>query len=224
MTLNENTIDFGEWRVPANWNELTFKQFIEIKKRLGNERFTIAEVVDILTGKDKEEIDLLPLDFFSKIIGQLTWLTEEPDFEPSNTIKIDGEEYSIHPENQLKVGEFIAADAIIKADRNDLATLLAILARKEGEVYDDKFENEVLDSRKQMFENAPALDCMALVAFFLTSLTVLRMPSLLSSEVEEELNAIAKHIETLEADGASKLQCMKLRKTLKRLKKLNKNI
>jgi hypothetical protein len=71
-------------------------------------------------------------------------------------------------DHQLKVGEYIAADTALKGDQHNYAAILAVLARKEGEIYDSKYENEVLEDRIKMWEGVPVTDVLPVVAFFLT--------------------------------------------------------
>lgn len=225
--MKDNNIikDFGNITVPTNWNDVTLKMYQEIEQFYSerNDSFDVREVVHILCGKDKDVINSLPFEIFEKILNKLSFLSEKPDFgEPTNKIKIDNEEYIIHFEQQLKVGEYIAADTIMKNDKHNYAALLAILCRKDGELYDSKFENEIVEGRIKMFENQPVIKVMSLIQFFFLLSNILFLPTLLSSSIEEAISHTAKSIETSHQNGTISKRSMKL--LMKKLKKLEKSI
>ena len=166
----DNIIDLGVWNVPKSWDEVTLKQYQEIERYYDGkeENFDVRKVLHILTNHTEDEINMLPLDFLEKIMGYLAFLQEPiPEQEPKNWIEIDGERYTVHTENQLKTGEYIASDTVLKGDKHNYAGLLAILCRKEGELYDSKFENEVLEDRIKMFEQQPITKVLPIIGFFL---------------------------------------------------------
>lgn len=167
----KDIIDFGQWNVPSSWSEVTLKKFQDIQNYYdgisGETKFDIREVLHILCDKTLDEVNALPAEFLDLILEKLAFIQTQPEQqEPTNKIKINGDTYSIHFENQLKTGELIASDTVIKSDHNNLAALLAILCRKDGELYDSKFENEVLDDRIKLFEKQPVVNILPVVNFF----------------------------------------------------------
>lgn len=222
---DKNIIDYGELNIPESWNDVTLKQYQEIEKYYENkdEGFDVLSVIDILTGKDKDYIKSLPMEFLDIILDKLSFLTVSPQTpEPSNKITIDKETYTIHFENQLKVGEYIAADSILKSDKHNYAALLAILCRKEGEAYDSKFENEVIEDRIKFWEKQPVTKVLNLITFFLQLANLLYLPTLLSSQVEEAISLTRNHIETSHKNGEISKRSMK--SAMKKLTKLEKSI
>ena len=225
---NENKIDFGDWKVPSAWDEINLKTFQEINKYYSNKdkKFDVRDVLEILCDKTRDEIDQLPMEFLDIIMSKLSFLEEEPKVsEPSNKIEIDGETYIINVMEKLKTGEYVAADSVMKSDKYDYASILAILCRKENEVYDSKFEAEEFEKRKKMFENEPVVNILPIIGFFLNCYMLSVIPSQLYSEVEEELNRIQQNIDSSTKIGGFKKrylnwQMKKLRKSLKS----NKNI
>lgn len=225
-TLKEDIKDFGNWNVPTSWNEVTLKQFSEIEKFYENKDkdFNVREVLQIFCQKTEDEVNELPIEFTEKILEHLQFVNTRFDWgESKNWVEIDGERYTIHFENQLKTGEYIAADAVIKADPHNYSGILAILCRKDGEIYDSKFENEILPSRVEMFEKLPITKVMPLVGFFF-DLSMLYLESTqLYSHLEEAISLIAKSGETSLRNGdLSALytlwQTKRLRKSLKSIK------
>lgn len=224
--LKEDIKDFGNWTVPSSWNEVTLKQFQEIEKFYENKDkdFDVKEVLQIFCQKTEDEVNELPIEFTEKILEHLQFVNTRFDWgESKNWVEIDGERYTIHFENQLKTGEYVAADSVIKADAHNYSGILAILCRKDGEIYDSHFENEVLPSRVEMFEKLPITKVMPLVGFFF-DLSMLYLESTqLYSHLEEAISLIAKSGETSLRNGdLSALytlwQTKRLRKSLKSIK------
>ena len=227
--MEDNNIikDFGEWNCPTKWDDVTLKIYQEIDKyyKDKDKKFDVRDVLHILTNKSDDEINELPAEFLDTILTHLIFLTTTPEVgEPSNKIKIDGEVYMVNVMENLKLGEYVAVDNVIKADASDYASILAILCRKEGEVDDSKFEAEVFEKRKEMFENQPVTKILPLISFFLDLYMVSKIPSQLFSAVEEGINLIQQSIKNSENLGAFKKlslnwQMKKLRKSLKSIKR-----
>ena len=221
----KDIIDFGQWNVPSSWSEVTLKKFQDIQNYYdgisGETKFDIREVLHILCDKTVDEVNALPSEFLDMVLEKLAFIQTQPEQqEPTNKIKINGEIYSIHFENQLKTGEYIAADTVLKNDKNNIAILLAILCRKDGEIYDSKFETEVVPGREKMFEQQPVMNILPIAAFFLTLYGHSVMLSQLYSKVEEAINLTRNSIETSEKAGVFKKlylrwQITRLQKSLK---------
>ena len=221
--------DFGKWNVPTKWDGITLKIYQEIEKYYEDKEtkeFDVREVLHILTNKDWDEINALPAEFLDTILTHLIFLTTTPEVgEASNKIVVDGVEYKINVMEKLKLGEYVAVDTVLKADKHDYASILAILCRKEGEIYDSTYEAEVFDKRKEMFENQPVTKILPIVSFFLDLYITLETPSQLYSQVESAISHIQQTIDSSQKIGASKRlslnwQMKKLRKSLKSIKRI----
>lgn len=218
--------DFGKWTIPTKWDDLTLKTYSEIERYYEgkDEKFDVRNVLNILTNKSEDEINALPVDFLENILTHLSFLTTTPEVgEPSNKITIDGEEYSINIMEKLKLGEYVAIDNVLKADRHDYASILAILCRKKNEIYDSRFEAEVFDKRKEMFENQPVMKILPITAFFLNLYIMSERLSHLYSVVEEGISLIQQNIKNSEKIGAFKKlslnwQTKKLKRSLRSIK------
>ena len=228
MKTNEEIIDLGSITVPTSWDELTLKQFSEIERYYAGQdeekQFNAIDVLHILIGKDKDYIMSIPSEFLDSILKKLSWLGEEPKYgEPTNKVIIDGEEYKVNVQNKLKLGEYTATESVRKDNTYNYAAILAILCRKEGEIYDSKFENEVLPSRIELFEKQPMMKVMPLVFFFINLYVTLQMSTQLYSEVEGALNHIQQSLDNSHKIGVFKKHYLKwqmktLRKSLKSIK------
>lgn len=222
----EDIIDLGSITVPDSWEKVTLKQFQEIERYYSDKdaTFNVIDVLDILIDKDKDYIMSLPAEFLDIILSKLSFLSVQPEiYNPTNKIVIDGVEYHIDIQSKLKTGEYVAVDTVMKADKHNLAAVLAILCRKDGELYDSKFENEILDDRIKLFEQQPMVHIFPLLSFFLSCYVASQTLSQSYSKVEEALNLTQMHIDSLEKIGVFKKlylnwQMKKLRKYLKSIK------
>ena len=223
--------DFGEWKVPSSWDDLTLGKFQELERLYdGDEdkerKFDVRDVLDLMTDRTKDEINELPIEFTDMLLRKMYWLHEQPQFgKPSNKITVDGVQYTVHNENEMKFGEYVALDTAMKGDKHNYAAMLAILCRKEGEIFDAKFENEILPSRIEFWKNVSVMKVMPIVSFFLELSSMSLQVSQLSSEIQEGINHILKHIETSKQNGVfsalyTKWQVRKLKKLQKSIKNI----
>lgn len=221
--MDNEIINLGEWNLPKGWDDISLKTFQEIERYYSNkdQKFDIRDVLHIVCNKTIDDVNALPLSITEKLLEHLAWFTEQPKYgEPTNELIINKEKYIVNVKEKLKTGEFVAVDTVLKSDEHNYAAILAILCRKEGELYDSKFENEVLPERIKMFEDIPMLQAMRVITFFLQLWVVLETNSKLYSKVEEALNLTAKNIENSQKLGVFKKQSLnwqirKLRKLLK---------
>ena len=221
--------DFGEWKVPQSWDDLTLGKFQELERLYdGDEerKFDVRDVLDLMTDRTKDEINELPIEFTDSLLRKMYWLHEQPNFgKPSNKVTIDGVQYTVHNENEMKFGEYVALDTAMKGDKHNYAAMLAILCRKEGEIFDAKFENEILPSRIEFWKNVSVMKVMPIVSFFLELSSMSLQVSQLSLEIQEGINHILKHIETSKRNGVfsalyTKWQVRKLKKLQKSIKNI----
>ena len=225
--MKNNIIDLGEIKVPTSWNDISLLTYESIERYYDDKekQFDVRDIIHILIDKDMDFINSLPMEFLEIIYNKAAFLMEEPpEVEKTNKIVIDGEEYIINVMEKLKLGEYVAADMVIKNDRHDYASILAILCRKKGEVFDSKFEAELFEERKKMFEQQPVLKIFGITAFFLDLYTLSEIPSQLCMKVEEGLSHIQQNIDSSDRIGVFRkwylnLRMKKLRKSLRSIKR-----
>lgn len=225
MVDKDGNIDFGSWKVPTSWNDISLKKFQEIEKYYADKDkdFDAREVMHILCDKTIDEVNALPMDFAEEIMKKLMFLSEKPEEkEPSNKITIDGEEYIINVVEKLKTGEYLAADTVIKEDKHNTAAILAILCRKKGEIYDSMYENEVVPERIKMFEEQSVVNILPLIGFFFQCYVISQAPILLSLELREGISHIRESIKSSRENG--ELSALSTRRLMRKLKKLEKSI
>lgn len=164
----ETVIDFGSYTLPTKWEEVTLKQFQEIiKMTKEKEQIDIIDLISIMSNKTKEEVRLLPSEFLDSILARLLFLNKTPECESKNYIIINDEKYQINVLEKLTVGEYVDVNTAIQADGQNYASFLAIMCRKEKEVYDDDFIANKLDERITMYENVSVVEALSTVNFFM---------------------------------------------------------
>ena len=218
--------DFGSITVPTSWDEITLKQFITLMKlqeEEGKEEVNIVDIMAVLTGTDKKYIYSLPSEFANTIMAHLLFLNKPLKEEPKAEVIIDGNLYKINYMEKLKFGEYTDANTVMANDKFDYASLLAILCRREGEIYDDDYIAEHLDERTEMWNNQPITKVYPLVCFFLT-LSVVSGKHLqhFMTEGEQVIDQSLTHIENSLKNGAVKkfsLSYVKARWKLRKLRK-----
>ena len=224
--MEDNIIDYGVWTCPKSWDDITLKKYQDIEIFYeGKDKHDVRDIIHILCDKTPDEVNALPLEFLDEIMENMLFLNEAPKIEkPSNIIEIDKEKYQVNIMEKLKTGEWVAFDTVLKNDRHNYAAMLAILCRKEGEIFDSKFEAEIFEDRIKLFEKQPITKILPIITFFLTCYLTLEKHSQLYTQVEAVANHILSNIETSEKLGAFKKRYLKWRvkKLIKSIKQ-NKN-
>ena len=226
MDKNENIIDLGTWSVPTKWEDITLRQFSELERYYAatdNKSVDIRNIIHILCNKTEDEVNNLPMSFLDEILEKLQFLQEKPPRkDPSAKVSIGDDEYVVNIQNKLKVGEYLAVDNVLRSDRYNYAAILAIICRKEGEAYDSKYENEMVEERIKFWENVKITDILHLLDFFLHLSVISILPSQLYSKVMEAISLTRKDIESLQENGEITRRSM--RSAMKKLKKLEQSI
>lgn len=224
-----SNIDLGKWSLPTRWDEVTLGQFAELEKLYKGEASKGVDAVDlisIMSGRTKDEVMELPVDFMETMAIHLVFLETQPEIEkPLNSIEIDGETYIINVKEKLKFGEYVDFDQLVKSDPCDYPSMLAILCRKDGEAYDSDFIANEFQKRVDMFAKQPITKILPLIAFFLELSTTYM--GLLSnySMTKEALNQEVQNLENSVVHTLGRgFRSYLLMKKLKKLKKLIKCI
>ena len=218
--------DFGNITVPTSWDEVKLKDFITLMKlqeEENKEDVSLIDIMAVLTGTDKKYIYSLPSDFANTIMAHLLFLNKPLKEEPKAEVIIDGNLYKINYMEKLKFGEYTDANTVMANDKFDYASLLAILCRREGEIYDDDYIAEHLDERTEMWNNQPITKVYPLVCFFLLLSTISgKHLERYMMEGEQAIDQSLTHIEDSLKSGAVKkfsLSYVKARWKLRKLRK-----
>ncbi len=158
-------MDFGKVTIPTKWEDITLKQFCELMRVYDKDDKDILDVLEVLSGKSKAELRQMPADFIDTMLQHLQFMNIPLNVEADSKIVINGEQYKVNHTEKLKFGEWTDAETVIK--EKNYAGLLAILARKDGEIYDDDFIANELDKRIELFNSLPITKALVLLNFFL---------------------------------------------------------
>lgn len=218
--------DYGQITIPESWEEVTLKQFQKITENQDKGTSDISTLLSILTEKERDEINQYPAEIVESLLARLVFLNEDPRYgQSSNKIKIGKETYLINYLEKLKFGEYVDVNTVIEKDKYNYSACLAILCRKDGELYDDDFIANKLDDRIKMFEELSVVEVMPLITFFLQLYNSSQQCSqTFIQDAKETLNQLATAIEDSVKNGRSKRfysisQMIQLRK-LKKYRKL----
>lgn len=158
-------MNFGKVTIPTKWSEVTLKQFMQLMEIYEKENRDMLDILELFSGKTRNELRLMPSDFIETMLVHLQFMNDQLNVEPNSEITINGETYKVNYMEKLKLGEWVDSDEALKV--KNYPAMLAILARKDGEIYDDDFIANKLDERVKMFEELPIDQAMILVNFFL---------------------------------------------------------
>ena len=222
MKEKEKSINF-EINFPTSWEDITLKQYQDIEALYEeNENASMLDILGVISDKTAKELKKLPFDVFEEaIMPKMSFLYEKPkEQEPTNKIVIKGETYFVNFMEKMKTGEFVDSQTVLQKDKHNYAMLLAILCRKEGEIYDDDFIANKLNDRVKLFEEQPITNILPIVSFFLMLWQQYALPSLLSLKVEEAIDLTLQNLQDSEKNGLGKaLSMMYAKRKLKKLKK-----
>lgn len=211
--------------IPVTWDDITLNKFIEIRKLYSKNdgKPNQIDLLALITEKDVEYVKSLPATFVIELVNAMQFLNTPITDKVSNKIVIDDITYQINFKEDLKFLEFVDCNTVIESDENNFAAILAILCRKENEVYDDNFIATELDNRIKMFGECSMTQIQPLIAFFLNCLmTSSQVMQLFSDNLKEQVNNILDNYMNLMRNGAGKKRCTILQ--MRKLKKLQKSL
>lgn len=212
-------MDFGKVTIPTKWEDITLKQFCELMRVYDKDDKDILDVLEVLSGRTKSELRQMPADFIDTMLQHLQFMNIPLNVEADSKIVINGEEYKVNHTEKLKFGEWTDAETVLK--EKDYAGLLAILARKDGEIYDDDFIANELEKRVELFNSLPITKALVLLNFFLK----LKLRYILYSQKslensKEAVESLVQSIKSSLKDGdGKKLDLIYAKIKLRRLEK-----
>lgn len=220
--------NFGSIKIPTKWEEVTLGQFEQIMRLTGgeNKRVDVMSLLSILTGQDEDYINSLPASFVETLMAHLIFLNDNPRTydQTSSQIQIGKDFYSIHFLEELKFGEYVEVNEVVKNDPLDYSSILAILCRKDGELFDEDFAAHKYKERKEMFQEQPVTEILPLIGFFLKLFLISKANSQgCLTELESATNQLLQHTSNSASNGDGGKRSLSWRmRTTRKLKKLNK--
>lgn len=260
----QTVVDFGEVTVPESWEQVTLGQLCAYRRKLTEARnafeerkkeakrkkqefteseddiqLTVFDVLEVFAGLPREKSEIMPVEMLNAVMSRLVFMYEPmPASKPTNTIEVNGETLMVNFMESLKTLEMVDVEKVLKADPDDLCSLLAILCRKRtgrytdnvtgrswdiNEPYTSEFSNTVFDARREMFEKMPAVKAYGLITFFLMR------SAELSPRFSDSLTEISRQLDQYAENLDSSIRTMGWRRWLMmpqiiRLRKLRKSI
>lgn len=213
-----------KFSIPTSWDDITLLQFQDICRMYNGAKPTMLDFISYFTQKPKDELEQYPTPIIMELTKQLSYLDKDiTKVSPNNEVDIDGDIYRINKEEVMKFKEFVDSQTVMQNDSRNYAMLLAILCRKEGEIYDDDFISMKLNERVRMFENTKINKVTPLISFFLSSLLISRMDmEQFSNNLKEQVTRLLDNIESSARNGDGRKRFSKSQ--MKRLQTLKKRL
>lgn len=213
-----------KFTIPESWDEVKLETFIQLQKLYKDDiKPSYQDIISVLSKISIEEINNYPAIVIGKVAEKLQFLSTDITDKVDNKIEIDGELYIINNEEQLKFGEYVDVQTVLDGDRDNLPAILAIICRKQGEVYNDDFIAKELNKRIEMFNKQPITKIYPIITFFL-NLCLLSPNNIqsFSEMLKDQANYILTVTEGLVKSGTGLKRYMN--SPTKKLKKLRKQL
>lgn len=164
------------YQFPTSWSEVTIEQFknlYTINKDIHAGMFYTFEVIHQLTGIDRDVIEQIDYENFTKLVEQMKFIYEPIEEKKLESIMVDGEEYFLYTEfNKYTAGEIISIETILSSANNELfkvmPELLCIFLRKKKENGNLEKYNTRFMERRDKFKNIKIDEINHIFTFFLT--------------------------------------------------------
>lgn len=212
--------------VPKSWNDITLKKFQELSRLYKeHEQITDIQLIAFFTDKKEEYIKDAPVAVINVIMQYLDFINQPlDDTTTATTITINDTEYQINTQDELKFGEYVDVQTILKDDQDNLAAILAILCRKKDEEYNDEYIAKILPERIKMYEEMPIVEVKPLINFFLECClqsAILIQQSSIKNLANQQVQLIENFLKN--GDGKKRSILWRMR-TLQKLKQYKKAI
>jgi hypothetical protein len=165
-----------QYEFPTSWSDITMEQFSSlytIDKELHQGLFYTLEVIHKLTGIDREIIEQIDYDDYTKLIKCLSFVYETIEENKKESIVVDGEEYFLYTEfNKYSAGEVISIETIIQSVDGDIkqvmTKLLCVFLRKKKDNGKLESYKSHFMSREESFKKIKISEVNHIFNFFLT--------------------------------------------------------
>lgn len=158
-------IKFNEQKisVPDNWADLTLADY---EKWFMHQPEDKMQYIKLIADICKIDTDML-LESTAQLLEETSNAIQfvfDTDFEPSNKVKINGQNFYVPLSDKITLGEWIDIESILESDSDTkISEILAIICRPIGEKYD----TDTAAARKELFRTLPCNKAMPVLAFFL---------------------------------------------------------
>ena len=150
--------------IPTSWNDVTLREFIELSSLdFESYKSPVEYYIHVLRifGNDniKDIFDYIKTADLNSIIGQMSFMNEEPAKLDNKSVEINGEMFFLSDNlNELTVGEYVSIESLIEqggqSSVDSIPTVLSVLLRPKNEVFDSA--NCV--KRAELFKDALSIE------------------------------------------------------------------
>ena len=176
--------------IPTEWSDITIEKYIALRPVLAvesNEVTKIINVLCLLSGKKRQEIEQLSIPQYSDLIKKMEFLHKPiPEELNKDVFKINGEYYKfcLDPSNIL-FGEYISVMEILEKAKNNpeiiydnIHNLLTVICKpltKKWWGFKNKqiTNNLVKETSSNFYKNMPITIAYPITVFFYQNLTTL---------------------------------------------------
>ena len=129
------------------WEDLTFNEVLQIQQIISadiNETYRASNIIAILSGKDVDEIESLPIHQFVKLVPEIEFLKEPPKKTThKDSYVINGRNYTLHANiTDITTAQYVDYQAFMKEENPDLCKITSVFLVPEGHKYNDGYKLE----------------------------------------------------------------------------------
>lgn len=199
-----------EITIKNNWDDITWKEYEQIEQILNTDipsDYKAVHLVSVLTGKSVEELEVLPISQFQKLLPALEFLQTEPETHAHRfEYTVNGREYDFKGKiDEITTAQYIDYRAYMNEEDKDVIKLMSVFLIPKGHDYNDGYDMEQV---KSDIGDMCWLDVRAAAFFFrawLTAYTLILKSSLVKAmkktmkgKTLKEKREIKKQIQELE--------------------------
>lgn len=175
-----------EITIKNNWDDITWREYEQIEQILNTDipsDYKAVHLVSVLTGKSVEELEVLPISQFQKLLPALEFLQTEPETHTHKfEYNINGREYDFRGKiDELTTAQYIDYRAYMSEEDKDVIKLMSVFLIPKGHDYNDGYDMEQV---KSDIGDMCWLDVRAAAFFFrawLTAYTLILKSSLVKA-------------------------------------------
>lgn len=137
--------------IKNNWNDITWNEYEQLEQILTSDipaDYKSIHIVSLLTGKDIDEIEALPVSKFSKLAEQLSFIDSDPEHR-SHKFKyvINGRDYNFRGKlDEITTAQYIDYRSYMDKDEKSVVDLLSVFLIPSGHEYNDGYDMEQVKS------------------------------------------------------------------------------
>lgn len=176
--------------IKNSWDEITWKEFEQLEQILIADipqHYKTVHLISVLTNKSVEEIELLPITEFQKMLPHIEFLTTEPEpHKHKFEYEINGRQYDFKGEfYNLTTAQYVDYRSYMEEDTRDITKLMSVFIIPKGHEYNDGYDIEQV---KNDIGDMCWLDVRACTFFFriLLGAYILTLKSSLVTEMKKD--------------------------------------